>query len=124
MSCFITANRDFLSAILENLPERIIRHSERVRNMACLMAGHVPDALLPENTTSTGYRWSLSEGAYYHDIGVYLAGNNVECRPLKGEVLLREHWQTSAASLSHMIVLEAVRNCRERVDGSGYPPTP
>jgi len=121
MSCFISTKHDFLKTLFNNLPERIIRHSKRVRDIVCLMAEYIPKELLPEGMDPTGYRRSLSEGAYYHDIGVFLARNDVECRPVKGEELLKEHFQTSIMSLSNMIVLEIVRDCCERVDGSGYP---
>ena len=121
MNCFISTKRDFLKTIMGHLPERFIKHSERVRDIVCLMAGYVPKELQPEDMGSIEYCWSLSEGAYYHDIGVYLARNDIELRPLKGEKLLREHWQTDVISPSCMIVLETVRDCCERVDGSGYP---
>jgi len=121
MSCFVSTGWDLLRAIFEHLPEKIINHSKRVENITSIMVKHMPKELLPEKITFENYCLALSKGAYYHDIGVYLAGNNVKLRPASAEKLLVEHWHMDVSLPFSRVLFSTARNCCERYDGKGYP---
>ena len=121
MSCILYSKQNFLQAIFKCLPVKIIRHSERVRKLAGIMAAYVPKDLLPEDIDRVSYCFAVSKGAYYHDIGIYLAGNNIKKRPEAAEKLLLENGYDDIMDTYIKIVTETVRNYRERCDAQGYP---
>ena len=121
MNCFISSDPDFLQAVFDHMPEKIILHSERVRDISNIMTEYMSADLLPNEMNLDSYRLALSKGAYYHDIGVYLAGNDVERRPAAAEKLLTELGYMDILLPFGNVVFETVRSCCERYDGKGYP---
>jgi len=121
MSCIPNFGQGLLESIIEALPKRITRHSERVRNIACMMAQYVPDELVPEGMDRSGYIFTLSKGAYFHDMGILLYGNDVEKHPLAIEKIMKENDCFDLSFPDNAVILETVRGHKERYDGKGYP---
>ncbi|MCL2547026.1 MAG: HD domain-containing protein [Oscillospiraceae bacterium] len=112
---------DALHAIFNHLPEHIIRHSRRVAVLAAVLAAYVPEEQLPEEIDMKTYHIALSYAGRYHEIGIYLARNDIKQRPVMAEKVLNEYWNMDFAPQFNEIVFEAVRGCHERFDGTGYP---
>jgi len=128
MSVFLYSGQDYLKTILVHLPEKVVCHSIRVAKMCRNMAKYVPDELLPEGMDREMYRLALYKAAYYHEIGILIARNDVKQRQIYADKLMINSWEDCSriagedisSPVSRMMV-ETVRSCRERYDGQGYP---
>ena len=116
MSCFICTNREFLQATFEHLPSKIIRHSRRVEAISELLAVQVSAENVPNNLSGDSYKLAVSRGAYYHDIGTILAGNEVEKRPEMSEKVLAGYWNIDPTMPFSRVIFETIRHQFERYD--------
>lgn len=123
MGFLIFNGNNFLVSAFNILPERIIRHSKRVMEITGLMAEHIPNGQLPEDPEEICvYKAAICFGARYHELGIFLAENDLENRPAATEKMLKENWRGWTYFSSHReTVFETVRSCHERYDGKGYP---
>jgi len=119
---FIVADRyNILSSIFSHMPEKVISHSRRVEYISGVLAKYVPYDLLPKGMNLQSYQAAIAKGAYYHEIGIYLAGNKVEFRPVAAERVLNEYWTMDKTWIMSKVVFETITSCCEQYDGNGYP---
>jgi len=123
LSCFYYIDSNsLLATAFSNFPLPLKRHCVQVGTVAGLMAKYVPSSAIPENMTLDAYANAVRYGSLYHDMGAYLAFNQRKMYPSAGERFLRKEIDTRDVSPAALkIMLETVRYCGERYDGSGYP---
>jgi len=109
MSVILHNGHDALKAIFLSLPERIILHSKRVTSICEVLAKYIPTKFLPENMEEKCYNDAICDAGLYHEIGIFVARNNVEQRNKASKRLLESFGFNE-------IVLEGVYCFQERYD--------
>lgn len=113
---------EYLQALFAQLPERVIKHSERVCLLSGVIAGYLPKEQLPVFLSRERYVAAVSYGAYYHEIGIYNAGNRVCKRPAaSGDLLARHGLKDFTPAIYVDVALETARSCQEYYNGEGFP---
>ena len=116
---------DRLTFMLTSLPADVYSHSVRVSVTASILARQAKH--LPERQNSGLCSRTIGQGALYHHIGAFIESNDKKRLPLLTETILKENLPKAAAngdgtaSVNNEMILDIVRSCRERADGSGYP---
>jgi len=135
MSVFLYSGQDYLKTILIHLPEKVIWHSVRVAKISSIISKHVPKDQIPEGMDREIYRLALYKAAYYHEIGILIARNNIEQRQIHAEKLMQNSWEVASEAAPprkdvsgektmispEQVMIETVRSCREQYNGQGYP---
>ena len=110
-----------LTVMLESLPEDIYSHCVRVSVVAKLLAEKCE--ALPEHEETDAFAYVVWLGGLYHHLGHYAAIKSKKMLPVYTESLLKNDMSNIMApcDANRNAVLDIVRCCYERLDGSGYP---
>ncbi|MCL2508876.1 MAG: HD domain-containing protein [Oscillospiraceae bacterium] len=109
-------------AVFAKFPLPLKRHCVQTGAVAGFMVMHAPESAIPDGMTREEYANAVRYGSLYHDIGAYLVYNQRVMYPSSGERFLREQISESEVDPAvRQVILETVRFCCERCDGSGYP---
>jgi len=121
MNASLSSGANILNAILIHLPKHVVKHSYRVEQLSAVLAKYVPEDELPEGIYPVAYQAALAKAGRYYEIGIYLARNDIQQRPVAAEKLLRQYWTIDIMPGFSGVIFETVRSIRERHDGQGYP---